>query len=121
MKSSPLMQRPPCSDWFLANLKRSVQFLEKFRIIDYSLLVGIHFRDRAHPLPLPGEDDLGAVQLRDGVGAVMKNRMNLLFIVVSMCTLSLLRFRPWNNQPCCFASRRACSGSRKLGRSTTLA
>eukprot|EP01051_Picozoa_sp_SAG22_P014492 SAG22_NODE_1765_length_3624_cov_2.026667_5_plen_105_part_00 len=36
------------------------------QIIDYSLLVGIHFRDPANPIQFPGEDDPTAVQLKDG-------------------------------------------------------
>jgi hypothetical protein len=57
---------PPTVGRFLDNLKRSVQFLEEFHIIDYSLLVGIHFRDRKNPAPLPGENDLSCpYQLKD--------------------------------------------------------
>lgn len=35
--------------------------LQRYNIIDYSLLVGIHFRDPANPIAFPGEDDPTAV------------------------------------------------------------
>ena len=53
--------------WFLTRLKADVEFLRRHSLIDYSLLVGIHFRDKKSDLSF---HDTNCIEAREGVQEV---------------------------------------------------